>query len=108
MLSENDPGRATLIAEEKGWLRDAFFDFDSSILTSAAQQNLTSSADWLRGNRRFHVLIEGHCDERGTEKYNLALGDHRAWEAKEYLSQPRPLLAGQAHTMNGASARRRA
>lgn len=82
----NDPGSATLMAEQKGWLRDAFFDFDSSALTSTAQQDLSSSAQWLRAHHKFHLLIEGHCDERGTEKYNLALGEKRAYDAKEYLS----------------------
>ena len=81
-----DPTRATLLADQKGWLRDAFFDFDSSSLRTDAQQNLTSSAAWLKHHQKFNVLVEGHCDERGTERYNLALGDHRAWEAKEYLT----------------------
>lgn len=82
----NDPNQATVIADQKGWLKDAFFDFDSSKLTPAAQKNLTASADWLRNHQKFDVLIEGHCDERGTEQYNLALGEHRAYEAKEYLA----------------------
>ncbi len=82
----SDPTEATLIADQKGWLKDAFFDFDSSALTTAAQQNLTSSAGWLKNHQKFHLLVEGHCDERGTEQYNLALGDHRAYEAKEYLA----------------------
>ncbi len=81
----NDPARATQLADQKGWLRDAFFAFDSSVLSTDAQDNLTDSAKWLRDHRKFNVLIEGHCDERGTEQYNLALGDHRAYEAKEYL-----------------------
>jgi peptidoglycan-associated lipoprotein len=82
----SDPTEATALADRNGWLRDAFFDFDSSVLTPAAQENLTDSAQWLRQHQKFHVLIEGHCDERGTEQYNLALGDHRAYEAKEYLA----------------------
>ncbi|HEX7681728.1 MAG TPA: OmpA family protein, partial [Thermoanaerobaculia bacterium] len=43
-------------------------------------------AQWLRNHRTYHVMIEGHCDERGTEQYNLALGEKRAYDAKEYLS----------------------
>lgn len=81
----NDPAKATLLAEQKGWIRDAFFDFDSSALQPPAQQNLTTSANWLRDHHKFKLLVEGHCDERGTEQYNLALGDRRAWEAKDYL-----------------------
>lgn len=82
----SDPNEATLTAEQKGWLRDAFFDFDSSQLRPDAQQNLTASATWLKQHNTFKLLVEGHCDERGTERYNLALGDHRAYEAKEYLA----------------------
>ena len=81
----SDVSRATEIAEQKGWLRDAFFDFNSSSLRNDAQQNLTNSASFLKSHPKFDVLIEGHCDERGTEQYNLALGERRAWEAKEYL-----------------------
>ena len=81
-----DPSRATEIADSRGWLRDAFFDFNSSVLTPAAQENLAGSAQWLKSHQKFHVLVEGHCDERGTEQYNLALGDHRAYQAKEYLA----------------------
>ena len=44
-----------------------------------------ASADWLKKNGQYSLLVEGHCDERGTEQYNLALGDKRANTAKEYL-----------------------
>ena len=81
-----DIGTATEVADQRGWLRDAFFDFDSSSLRPDAQQNLTESATFLKSHPKFDVLIEGHCDERGTEQYNLALGDHRAYQAKEYLA----------------------
>ncbi|HUJ13410.1 MAG TPA: peptidoglycan-associated lipoprotein Pal [Thermoanaerobaculia bacterium] len=87
---ETDPladlSHATDVAEQRGWLRDAFFDFDSSELRPDAQQNLTQSATFLKSHPKFDVLIEGHCDERGTEQYNLALGEHRAYQAKEYLA----------------------
>jgi peptidoglycan-associated lipoprotein len=82
----SDPAQATQIAEQKGWIRDAFFDFDSTVIPAPSQQNLQVSAKWLEAHPRVHVLIEGHCDERGTERYNLALGDRRAYEAKEYLA----------------------
>lgn len=82
----NDPLRATQLADQNGWLRDAFFALDSSVLTTAAQDNLSDSAKWIRAHHKFSLLIEGHCDERGTEQYNLALGEHRAYEAKEYLA----------------------
>ena len=81
-----DMSTATLVADQRGWLRDAFFDFNASALRSDAQQNLTESATFLKSHPKFDLVIEGHCDERGTEKYNLALGDHRAYQAKEYLA----------------------
>ena len=74
-------------ARNKGWIRDAFYNYDEATLDDAAQSALTSSANWLRSDegRGYNLLVEGHCDERGTEQYNLALGDRRANSAKEYL-----------------------
>lgn len=62
-----------------------YFAFDKSILTAASQANLTQKADWLRQNSDVTLTIEGHCDERGTNEYNLALGDRRAESAKAFL-----------------------
>lgn len=64
---------------------DLYFDFDKSTLTPAAQDNLLRKAEWLRENPSATVTIEGHCDERGTNEYNLALGDRRAESAKAFL-----------------------
>jgi peptidoglycan-associated lipoprotein len=64
---------------------DIFFDFDKSTLTPAAQDNLMRKAAWLRDHSDVSVTIEGHCDERGTNEYNLALGDRRADSAKAFL-----------------------
>jgi peptidoglycan-associated lipoprotein len=61
------------------------FDFDSSALTPRAQQNLTAKASYLRDNPNAVVTIEGHCDERGTAAYNMALGERRAEAAKSFL-----------------------
>jgi peptidoglycan-associated lipoprotein len=61
------------------------FGFDRSILTPAAQDNLMRKAAWLRANPATTVTIEGHADERGTNEYNLALGDRRADSAKAFL-----------------------
>ena len=74
------------VAQSRGYIQDAFFDFNESTLSSDAQSALTASADWLKKNGQYNLLIEGHCDERGTEQYNLALGDRRANTAKEYLA----------------------
>ena len=65
---------------------DIYFDFDKSILSPSAQDNLLRKAEWLRENYDATVTIEGHCDERGTNEYNLALGDRRAESAKDFLS----------------------
>ena len=70
---------------DRGYIRDAFFGYDESALNADAQAALTSSANWLRNNPQYSILIEGHTDERGTEQYNLALGDRRAHTARQYL-----------------------
>lgn len=62
-----------------------FFGYDSSVLTVEAQQTLDRQALWLRDNPGVKASVEGHCDERGTREYNLALGERRANAAKNYL-----------------------
>ena len=64
---------------------DIYFAFDRSSLSPMAQENLRRKAEWLRANPDATVTIEGHCDERGTNEYNLALGDRRAESAKSVL-----------------------
>lgn len=64
---------------------DVCFDFDSAILTEAAQNILKKKASYLEKYSGVSVTIEGHCDERGTNEYNLALGDRRAESAKNFL-----------------------
>jgi len=64
---------------------DIYFEFDSYVLTGLSQDILMSKAQWLRANPNASVTIEGHCDERGTNAYNLALGDKRAEIVKAYL-----------------------
>ncbi|MGE0753786.1 MAG: peptidoglycan-associated lipoprotein Pal [Alphaproteobacteria bacterium] len=62
-----------------------FFDLDSSQLDSEAQGTLERQAQWMSQNPNVNVTMEGHCDERGTREYNLALGERRAAAAKKYL-----------------------
>lgn len=62
-----------------------YFDFDKSDLKPEAQAILKKKAAWLKANPKFFVRIEGHCDERGTNEYNLALGERRAYAAKKFL-----------------------
>ena len=66
-------------------LKDVFYDYDSANLSSEAQGTLDSDGKILMDNATVNVQIEGHCDERGTVEYNLALGDRRAQSAKDYL-----------------------
>jgi peptidoglycan-associated lipoprotein len=61
------------------------FDFDKSVIRPGDARILDASADWLRRNPTNLLLIEGHCDERGTAEYNLALGERRAKAAMDYL-----------------------
>jgi peptidoglycan-associated lipoprotein len=89
---------------------DIYFEFDSIRLTPEAQEILTQKAAWLRMNPSARVTIEGHCDDRGTNEYNLALGEGRAQSARDFLvdlgiresrlkslsyGEERPLVTGQ-------------
>ena len=62
-----------------------FFGYDSSDLDSDALELLQDQVAWLKQNSNVNVTIEGHCDERGTREYNLALGEKRAQSVKNYL-----------------------
>ena len=62
-----------------------YFDYDSFTLQPTARQSLERNATWLQANPAVRVTIEGHCDERGSDEYNLALGDRRARSVKTYL-----------------------
>jgi peptidoglycan-associated lipoprotein len=66
-------------------VRDAYFDLDKADLRPDARAALTKSADFLRNYPAVKVNIEGHCDERGSTEYNLALGDRRAAAVKQFL-----------------------
>jgi len=70
---------------QRGPLGDVFYDFDSSILSPEAQDQLKNNAAWLSSNPVKSAIIEGHCDSRGTSEYNLALGERRSASAKDYL-----------------------
>lgn len=71
--------------EVSGMFQDIHFDFDKYDIREDAKPILKALADYLVKNNNHKVLIEGHCDERGTNEYNLALGDKRARAAKDYL-----------------------
>lgn len=67
-------------------LRTIHFDFDSAEIRGDQRATLQANADWLREHSNVRILIEGHCDERGTRDYNQALGDQRAQAASAYLT----------------------
>jgi peptidoglycan-associated lipoprotein len=92
---ESDTGESSLKRLQEGKstmtpasspLKDVYFDYDRYDLSADARTVLRANADWLKSNPNARVEIEGHCDDRGTNEYNLALGAKRAQSAREYLS----------------------
>jgi peptidoglycan-associated lipoprotein len=96
------------------------FGYDSYELDGDARATLMKHADWLRANPGVRVTLEGHCDERGTREYNLALGDRRANSAKNFLAsqgidvgrlstisygKERPVVAGNDEAANAQTRR---
>ncbi|ASQ90807.1 peptidoglycan-associated lipoprotein [Prosthecochloris sp. GSB1] len=65
---------------------DVFFEFDSSVLDARANEQLKTNAKWLIEHPDVSCMIEGHCDERGTAEYNIALGERRAEVSKSFLA----------------------
>ena len=84
-LSEKMAAERTESAKTIFENQDIQFEFDSIRLTPVAQEILTKKAAWLRANPKAKATIEGHCDSRGTNEYNLALGEGRAQSAKAFL-----------------------
>ncbi len=66
-------------------LQDVFFDFDMSVLRDDAKAALNHNVTWLKAHPDTKVIVEGHCDARGTNEYNLALGERRAKAVRDYL-----------------------
>lgn len=90
IVSEDIPVSQPLRQEpETGMIADLqtiYFPFDSSSLSEEARATLDQNYQWLQSHPGIHVLIEGHCDERGTVEYNLNLGQRRADSVREYLA----------------------
>jgi len=93
--SESSTAPGSLEALQKGQssgtpasspLKDVFFEFDRYDLRTDARETLKVNAEWLKRNPAARIEIEGHCDSRGTNEYNLALGAKRAQAAKDYLA----------------------
>ncbi len=80
---ESTPAPASASRPE---LKSVYFDYDRSEIRSDARSVLSGNADTIKGNTDWGVVtVEGHCDERGSEEYNLALGERRALAVKDYL-----------------------
>jgi peptidoglycan-associated lipoprotein len=84
-LAEEEAKRAAMMALNMFQSEDLYYDFDSAVLKPMSQEVLQNKANWMNENMDATVIIEGHCDERGTAAYNLALGERRADAAKEFL-----------------------
>ncbi|RMG75487.1 MAG: peptidoglycan-associated lipoprotein Pal [Nitrospirae bacterium] len=81
-----EPKVARITEEEKAEIfKDIHFDFDRYDIREDDRPTLKRIADWLIEHPDVKLIIEGHCDERGTNEYNLGLGDRRASAAKQYL-----------------------
>jgi peptidoglycan-associated lipoprotein len=84
-VSEAQPQKPVQAVILQDVIRDINFDFDSSAVRADAREILRTNAALLQKHRFSSITIEGHCDERGTAEYNLALGQRRADETKQYL-----------------------
>jgi peptidoglycan-associated lipoprotein len=87
IISEEDLTGRPLREQFESFVQPVFFKYDRTELTSEARNALNESIGWLTRseNAQVRFLIEGHCDQRGTEEYNLALGDKRAQTVRAYL-----------------------
>jgi peptidoglycan-associated lipoprotein len=77
---------AAASVEPAAGLQTIYFDFDKAVITPESQETLKKNRDYLMSRPDFRVLIEGHCDERGTNEYNLALGERRAAATRRFLT----------------------
>jgi peptidoglycan-associated lipoprotein len=85
-LDSEDLREVNEAAVRQGFHADVYFDFDKSDLRPEAREALSENARWLRSHPELVIRIEGHCDERGTNEYNLALGERRANAARNYIA----------------------
>jgi peptidoglycan-associated lipoprotein len=83
----------------RGFSPDIYFDYDESTLTDDTRDKLSRNADLLKSQPQFSVTIEGHADERGTNEYNLALGERRAAAVRDYLGSL-GVAAGRLRTLS--------
>jgi len=87
-FDEAEPGSDVLSIQEineQGVLKTIYFDYDQAEIRPDQRATLQANAQYLRDNGNFRLLIAGHCDERGTRDYNMALGERRASATMQYL-----------------------
>lgn len=97
MVAKSQPSERTSKKEEEirreeaaaaaAGLNDVFFTFDSWTLTEEGMQTLARNAEWIKANPNVRLRIGGHCDERGTQAYNIVLGEKRAKTTRNYLAE---------------------
>ena len=85
-LQARDPNIIEDANTIRGLLQPVYFDFDRWNVKSDERAKLQAAKEYLDKNPQYRLLLEGHCDWRGTSEYNLGLGDHRAAAAKKYLA----------------------
>ena len=84
-LTQRDPNIIETDDMIKGLIGAVYFDFDKSNIKEPERAKIQAAKDYLAKNPTHRILFEGHCDWRGTDEYNLSLGDRRATAAKKYL-----------------------
>jgi peptidoglycan-associated lipoprotein len=85
-LMSSDMAEVNQELQRRGFSADIYFDYDESTLSDDTRDKLSRNADLLKGSPQFSVTLEGHADSRGTNEYNLALGERRANAVRDYLS----------------------
>jgi peptidoglycan-associated lipoprotein len=84
-LSEDEMFARASIPDIQKEFSDVYFDLDNSVIKDEGRAALTSNANYMKRRPSVRINVEGHCDERGTAEYNLALGERRALAARNYL-----------------------
>ncbi|MBI2883651.1 MAG: peptidoglycan-associated lipoprotein Pal [Candidatus Methylomirabilis oxyfera] len=84
-IAEAEVGREAAAAVQAIEMKDIYFDFDQSAIREDSRKLLNENVEWFRKHSAAKVTIEGHCDERGSSEYNLALGERRARATRDYL-----------------------
>jgi len=84
-IAETEVRHDASAAAQASELKDIYFDFDQSAIREDSKQLLHGNVEWFKQNAAAKVIIEGHCDERGSSEYNLALGQRRAKSTRDYL-----------------------